>query len=118
MPLNRITPGGHTETFTLDPADAKPVKSGSTVDLRDNAFSPVAHLACTAGGKLTLALRRRDPPQRPLRLRPAARRQPHAHDGQTYTTRFALPGHYELFCYLHPMTMHETVEVTPGVGAE
>ena len=35
----------------------------------------------------------------------------------TATSRFAVPGRYELFCYLHPMTMHEVVDVRPREGA-
>ena len=31
--------------------------------------------------------------------------------GATATSRFPVPGRYELFCYLHPMTMHEVVDV-------
>jgi plastocyanin len=34
--------------------------------------------------------------------------------GGTADTQFALAGRYQLFCYLHPMTMHEQVTVLPG----
>jgi plastocyanin len=35
------------------------------------------------------------------------------HRGHTVTTRLTVPGRYQLFCYLHPMTMHEQIEVVP-----
>lgn len=33
--------------------------------------------------------------------------------GEKSSTRFTTPGRYQLFCYLHPMTMHEQVTVLP-----
>ena len=37
--------------------------------------------------------------------------------GATRVSRFRLPGRYELFCTLHPVTMHEFVDVpAPGGG--
>ena len=112
VPLNRISKGGKTETFTLDPADAKPVKSGSTVDLRDNAFAP-SHISVKAGAKVTWRFADAIPHNVLFASGPRLVGSPTLSDGQTYTTTFSAPGHYELFCYLHPMTMHETVEVRP-----
>jgi len=31
--------------------------------------------------------------------------------GATFTQRFGVPGTYNLFCYLHPVTMHQTLVV-------
>jgi plastocyanin len=36
--------------------------------------------------------------------------------GQEATTQFDAPGRYQLFCYLHPMTMREQVTVLPREG--
>jgi len=33
--------------------------------------------------------------------------------GHQYTRRFNVPGAYQLFCYLHPITMHQEVVVRP-----
>ena len=112
VPLNRTTSGGRTETFTLDPADAKRVKSGSTVDLRDNVFRP-SHISLRAGGSLRWRFADAIPHNVLFASGPRLVGSPTLSDGKTYTTRFRAPGHYELFCYLHPMTMHQTVEVTP-----
>jgi plastocyanin len=111
VPLNRITPGGKTESFTLDPADAKPVKSGSTVALRDNTFSP-RHISLPVGGSVKWLFA--DPIDHNVLFASGPRLvgSPTLSNGQTYTTTFTKAGHYELFCYLHPMTMHEVVEVT------
>ena len=34
-------------------------------------------------------------------------------NGARTSTQFTVPGPYQLFCYLHPMTMHEQVDVVP-----
>ena len=34
--------------------------------------------------------------------------------GAVFAQRFTVPGTYNLFCYLHPVTMHQTVTVRPG----
>ena len=44
--LNRITSDGRTETFTLDPADAKPVESGSGRGPARHRVQALAHLRC------------------------------------------------------------------------
>ncbi len=33
--------------------------------------------------------------------------------GKTYERQFTVPGVYQLFCYLHPMTMHQELTVRP-----
>jgi plastocyanin len=111
VPLNRITPGGKTESFTLDPADAKPVKSGSTVALQDNKFSP-RHISLPVGGSVKWLFADAIPHNVLFASGPRLVGSPTLNDGKTYTTTFTKAGHYELFCYLHPMTMHEVVEVT------
>jgi plastocyanin len=35
------------------------------------------------------------------------------HGGHRVTTRLTVPGRYQLFCNLHPMTMHEQIDVLP-----
>jgi plastocyanin len=35
-----------------------------------------------------------------------------AENGATVTVRLPVPGRYKFFCSLHPMTMHEVVDVT------
>jgi plastocyanin len=111
VPLNRISKRGRTETFALDPADAKPVKSGTTVDLEDFKFSP-SHIQVPVGGSVRWRFDDAIAHNVLFASGPRLVGSPTLSDGQTYTTTFSAPGHYELFCYLHPMTMHETVEVT------
>jgi plastocyanin len=82
------------------------------VDLRDNVFRP-SHISLRAGGSLRWRFADAIPHNVLFASGPRLVGSPTLSDGKTYTTRFRAPGHYELFCYLHPMTMHQTVEVTP-----
>jgi plastocyanin len=111
VPLNRIGKDGRTETFDLDPAAAKPVRSGSTVELEDLKFSP-SHIRIAVGGSVRWRFADAIAHNVLFASGPRLVGSPTLSHGQTYTTTFTAPGHYELFCYLHPMTMHETVEVT------
>jgi plastocyanin len=44
---------------------------------------------------------------------PRAMGSPTLTGGRTYERTFTVPGVYQLFCYLHPMTMHEELTVRP-----
>jgi plastocyanin len=37
--------------------------------------------------------------------------------GYVYRKRFTVPGTYRLFCFLHPVTMHQVIDVRPAAGA-
>ena len=111
VPLNRVSRKGRTETFNARPGERQAGQVRHHRRPPRQQVQPGPHLG--AGGRFgDVALRRRDPAQRPLRLRPAAGRQPDAQRRQDLHDDLPQPGHYELFCYLHPMTMHEVVEVT------
>ena len=45
---------------------------------------------------------------------PRAMGSPTLADGGRYERQFTAPGVYQLFCYLHPMTMHQELTVRPG----
>ena len=73
VPLNGVRPNGRT-FIVKTPADgARRLKKRATVSLRAGRFTPAAHLGA-ARREGHLALRRRDPAQRPARERPAADR--------------------------------------------
>ena len=75
--------------------------------------SAPSHISLQAGGRCTWRFADAIPHNVLFASGPRLVGSPTLSDGKTYTTTFSAPGHYELFCYLHPMTMHETVEVRP-----
>ena len=115
VPLNRIGADGHTRIVDTPPFGAKPLADGASVDLRNARFTP-GHVSVEAGASLTW--RFRDPIAHNVLLANGPRLvgSPTLTRGSA-TSRFAVPGRYELFCYLHPMTMHEVVDVRPREGA-
>jgi plastocyanin len=112
VPLNRVKPNGHTRVVTTPPAGARRLRSGARIDARDVRFRP-AHVSVKVGAKLTWRFDDQIAHNVLLASGPSIVGTPTLSRGATHTTQFRVPGHYELFCYLHPMTMHEVVEVLP-----
>jgi plastocyanin len=89
-----------------------PVVRTPRIDLAAYRFQP-ARVRVRAGARITF--RFRDEAAHNLTFASG----PRALGGQTYgsghsvTKRFTTPGRYRLFCYLHPMTMHEQIDVVP-----
>ena len=114
MPLNRLGADGHTHEVVTPLTGAKPLADGATVDLRNARFNP-GHVSVEAGSSLTWRFRDAIPHNVLLANGPRLVGSPTLTRG-TATSRFAVPGRYELFCYLHPITMHEVVDVRPRDG--
>jgi plastocyanin len=112
VPLTGLAPTGHTYTIQSRPQDAVPLASGATVELRNLRFTPW-HISLPAGAALTW--RFADPIAHDVLFAngPRVMGSPTRLGGRTFTTTFTVPGHYEMFCYLHPLTMHQIVEVLP-----
>ena len=110
VPLNRISRAGgprRSRSTRPTPSRSSPARTSScrtTVQPR--------HISLKAGASVTWRFADAIPHNVLFASGPRLVGSPTLSDGQTYTTTFSAPGHYELFCYLHPMTMHETVEVT------
>ena len=111
VPLNRLGADGHTHAFNAPLTGAEPLADGATVNLRDARFTP-GHVSVEAGASLRWRFQDAIPHNVLLANGPRLVGSPTLTTG-TATSRFAVPGRYELFCYLHPMTMHEVVDVRP-----
>jgi len=83
------------------------------IDVNFGAFSKV-NLSVPTGTLLTWVFKDPDPHKVQLANGPRALGSPTLTGGEAYRRRFNVPGTYQLFCYLHPMTMHQEVEVRPG----
>jgi plastocyanin len=82
----------------------------AVVDLRNSLFGP-PNLSVASGATVTW---RADDPQIHvvfLANGPRAVDGPLMRRGAVYSQRFDVPGTYNLFCYLHPVTMHQTIVV-------
>ena len=113
VPLNRLDPQGQIASIPWPAGRTTALESGASVDIRRSRFS-VRKLSLPVGAKLTW--RFEDPELHNVVLANgpwsagaplAAYRGP----GVEYTTRFPLPGRYQLFCQFHPLTMHQQVLV-------
>ncbi|MGH2841503.1 MAG: hypothetical protein ACRDKY_11845 [Solirubrobacteraceae bacterium] len=84
--------------------------SFATVDLADDVFKP-PNLSIARGGRVTWMFR--DPGIHIVLLAngPRAVDSPLGRAGTQYSQTFPVSGRYNLFCYLHPVTMHQTVTV-------
>jgi len=110
VPLNVVSANGRT-TRAIDelPGPIAALKPGGRVDLIDSAFRP-AKISLPVGSRLTWRFRDGIPHNVLLANGPRVVGSPTQTGGQ-YTTRFSVAGRYQLFCYLHPMTMHQQVDV-------
>lgn len=84
----------------------------ATVDLVHSLFKP-PNLSIARGGRVTWYFRDNDAHNVQLANGPRAVASPTQRRGGVYTQTFAVPGTYNLFCYLHPVTMHQTLTVRP-----
>lgn len=116
VPLNAVRPNGHTHTVTVPPDGARKLKTGSTVDLKNVRFSP-DHISVREGAWVKWRFSDSIAHNVLFASGPQLIGTPTLSGGAVAKTHFRVPGHYELFCYLHPMTMHEVVEVRPKAPA-
>jgi plastocyanin len=84
----------------------------ASVDLVNSLFSP-PNLSIARGGSVTWFFRDRDVHVVLLANGPRAVDSPLRRAGGVYSQSFDVPGTYNLFCYLHPVTMHQTLTVRP-----
>lgn len=82
------------------------------VDLKGSSFKP-SNLSIPLGGRVTWSFRDRRVHNVLSANSPRAVDSPLARRGGRYAQTFSVPGTYNLFCSLHPMTMHQTVTVRP-----
>ena len=83
----------------------------------DGVFKKV-NLSVVAGTKLTWIFDDPEPHKVSLANGPRSMGSPTLTGGKRYHRRFTVPGVYQLFCYLHPMTMHQELTVRPPESAQ
>ena len=127
-PVRESPPKVVVPLTTLDPATASPVTIAHpngqlnyfaspferpVIDVDDGQFKTV-NLSVAAGTTLTWVFSDPDPHKVQLANGPRSMGSPTLTGGRRYEREFNVPGVYQLFCYLHPMTMHQELTVRPG----
>jgi hypothetical protein len=110
VPLNVLGDDGHTHEITTLPWTPRPLGDPASVALKDNAFDP-PYVQLKSGSKLTWRFHDRVAHNVTFANGPMLQGSPTLAGGKTFTTQFTRAGRYELFCYLHPLQMHQVIDV-------
>jgi hypothetical protein len=110
IPLNGLGRDGRVRPIIDPPWPVRALESGSIVDIGPDGYRP-RHVALPAGGLLTWRVRGRTPHNVRFANGPRLIGTFTLENGETDTRQFTAPGRYELFCSLHPVTMHQIVDV-------
>ena len=113
VPLNGLDRRGRPTEIDRPPGDEWIAGARATVLLRNGRFQP-ANLSIALGG--TVSWRWIDPFPHNVLLANGPRNvaSPTRSRGGRHLERFTYPGTYRLFCYLHPLTMHQVIRVREG----
>jgi plastocyanin len=116
VPLNMLEPNGTIKAVDELPGPFKQYGEDATVDLRGGAFAP-SKIEIPLGGRVTWRFDDAVAHNVLLANGPAVIGTPTLKHGKAISRRFLKPGRYQLFCYLHPVTMHQEVVVSDNGGA-
>jgi plastocyanin len=87
--------------------------AGGAIDMRAYRFQPTEKVVVKAGATVRWRWRDRALHNLTMASGPQALGGQLLGKGGRVTTQFTVPGRYQFFCYLHPMTMREQVDVVP-----
>src|SRR4051794_11789037 len=117
VPLTGIGANGKAQTIDDVPGRTKVLQGDGRVLVHDFSYS-VSKLSIPLGSAITWRFPDTTSHDVTLANGPYGFSSPFSRVGRTYTQRFTRPGKYKLFCSLHPVVMHEIVDVRePGAGA-
>jgi plastocyanin len=112
VPLTRLDAAGNPIEIPFAGGPLVEAGANASVDVEHAAFEP-SNLTIPSGGRVTWRFRDRDMHDVLSANAPRAVDGPMARRGGRYSQTFTVPGTYNLFCDLHPMTMHQTITVRP-----
>jgi plastocyanin len=112
VPLTALGAGGTLQTILSPPGPVTMLNGNTNVAVRDFAYDK-PNLSVPAGA--TVTWRFYDGQEHNVLLAEGPRNvaSPLLRRGALYAKKFEVPGTYRLFCMLHPVTMHEVVDVRP-----
>jgi hypothetical protein len=110
VPLNGIDKNGHTFVINNPGWPVKPLQDGAIIDIGANGYRPRA-VEVPLGSSLTWRVKGATEHNVRFANGPRLITTVSLHNGETATRQFVRTGRYELFCSLHPVTMHQIVDV-------
>ena len=115
VPLTARTKSGKLQTILAPPGPVSLLNGSTNVAVRDFRYDK-PNLSVPSGA--TVTWRFYDQQEHNVLLADGPRNvaSPLLRRGGTYAKKFDVPGTYRLFCMLHPVTMHEVVDVRPAPG--
>jgi plastocyanin len=117
VPLTGIGADGKAETIDGPPGKVKVLSGNGNVLVHDYSYSQ-PNLSIPQGASITWRFPDTTSHDVTLANGPYGFSSPFSRVGRTYTQRFSRPGRYQLFCSLHPVVMHEVVDVrAPSDGS-
>jgi plastocyanin len=115
VPLTGLDENGKAVEIDRPPGAVK-VRNGPTkVTVKDYSFSE-PNLSIPLGGRITWRFPDTVAHDVTVANGPLGFSAPFSRLGRTYTQEFTRPGKYRLFCSLHPVVMHEVVDVRDPEG--
>jgi plastocyanin len=116
VPLTGIGPDGKAETIDGPPGKVKVLSGNGNVLVHDYSYSQ-PNLSIPQGASITWRFPDTTSHDVTLANGPYGFSSPFSRVGRTYTQQFSRPGRYQLFCSLHPVVMHEVVDVRAPDGS-
>jgi plastocyanin len=116
VPLTGIGADGKAHTIDGPPGKTKVLNGSTKVLVHDYSYSQ-QKLSIPQGASITWRFPDTTSHDVTLANGPYGFSSPFSRIGRTYTQRFDRPGRYQLFCSLHPVVMHELVDVRSAGAA-
>jgi len=116
VPLNVLDGAGKVRSVDELPGPFKQYGDKVRVDLRGGLFTP-SKIEIPLGGRVTWRFDDAVAHNVLLANGPAVIGTPTLKSGEAVSRRFLRPGRYQLFCYLHPVTMQQEVLVRGKEGS-
>jgi plastocyanin len=112
VPLTAIGADGKAETIDRPPGKVTVTDGNAKVLVHYFSFSD-PNLSIPLGASVTWRFPDATAHDVTLANGPFGFSSPFSRKGRTYTQKFDQPGEFRLFCSLHPVVMHEVVDVRP-----
>jgi plastocyanin len=115
VPLTGIGPDGKATTIDRPPGPIKRFNGSAKVTVSDFSYS-LKNLSIPLGSSITWRFPDTISHDVTLANGPFGFASGFNRNGRSYTQKFTQPGKYRLFCSLHPVVMHEVVDVREGAS--